>query len=166
MKPTSLYPEGVQHVVHKMRAKDREEIFATQWSDDPWAFGNAVLRMGDFGYVLHTDDGEPVVCCGAVPLWDGVWSVWMFATDRFDEISLSTHRFAKKTFFPALDYAGYHRLECRSLATHYKAHEWLEILGAYKESEVDNYGKNGESFVLYCWTKEIKNAQSNKDVLR
>lgn len=161
MKPTSLYPEGVQHIVHKMRAKDREEIFATQWSNDPWAFGNAVLRSGEFGYVLHADDGEPVVCGGAVPLWNGVWSVWMFATDRFDEISLSTHRFAKRVFFPGLEYAGYHRLECRSLATHHTAHKWLESLGAYRESEVSNYGKNGESFVLYCWTKPITNTQSN-----
>lgn len=159
MKRTELYPEGVQHVAHKMREKDRREIFATQWSDDPWAFANAVLRVGDFGYVIHTDDGEPVVCGGAVPMWDGVWSVWMFATDRFDEVALSTHRFAKKVFFPALDMAGWHRLECRSLASHTIAHKWLESLGAYKESEVTNYGKHGERFFVYCWTKPITNTQ-------
>lgn len=160
MKPTELYPDGVQYVVHNMRAKDREEIFATQWSDDPWAFGNSVLRMGEFGYVLHSDDGTPIVCCGAVPMWNGVWSVWMFATDRFDEIALSTHRFGKRIFFPALEHAGYHRLECRSLSTHLTAHQWLEALGAYRESEVSNYGKAGERFFLYCWTKPITNAQS------
>lgn len=160
MRATELYPEGVQHVVHGMRAKDREEIFATQWSDDPWAFGNQVLRSCDFGFVLHADDGEPVVCCGAVPMWDGVWSVWMFATDRFDEIALSVHKFARRVFFPALDHAGWHRLECRSIATHAVAHRWLEALGAYKESEVTNYGKNGERFLLYCWTKQPSNSQS------
>lgn len=160
MKATELYPEGVHHVVGLMRTKDREEIFATQWSDDPWAFANQVLRCGDFGFVLHADDGEPVVCCGAVPMWNGVWSVWMFATDRFDEIALSTHRFAKKVFFPALDAGGWHRLECRSLGTHDVAHRWLEVLGAYKESEAENYGKNGEPFVVYCWTKKLSEAQS------
>lgn len=161
MKPTELYPEGVQHVVHKMRAKDREEVFATQWSDDPWQLGNDILRMGGFGFVLHADDGEPVVCCGAMPMWNGVWSVWMFATDRFDEISLSTHRFAKRVFFPALDEAGWHRLECRSLGTHTVAHRWLEVLGAYKESEVFNYGSKGEDFVVYCWTKKPVDTQSD-----
>jgi hypothetical protein len=162
MKVTELYPEGVQHVVHNMRAKDKAEIYATQWTDDPWAFGNSVLRMGDFGYVLHADDGEPVVACGGVPLWNGVWSIWMFATDRFDEISLSTHRFAKKVFFPSLDYAGWHRLECRSLAAHDVAHRWLELLGATRECEVSNYGKAGEAFYLYCWTKPPSSTQSTQ----
>lgn len=161
MKATELYPEGVHHVVERMRAKDREEIFATQWTDDQFTFANQVLRCGDFGFVLHAVDGEPVVCLGAVPMWAGVWSVWMFATDRFDEIALSTHRFAKKTFFPALDQGGWHRLECRSLGTHEVAHRWLEALGAYKESEATKYGKAGESFIVYCWTKEPANTQSD-----
>jgi hypothetical protein len=160
MRPTELYPEGVHHVVERMRAKDRSEIFATQWSDDPYTFANAVLRCGDFGFVLHAADGEPVVCCGAVPMWPGVWSVWMFATDRFDEISLSTTKFAKRVFFPSLDHAGWHRLECRSLDTHKVAHRWLEALGAYKESEATKYGKQGERFFVYCWTKEPTPTQS------
>jgi hypothetical protein len=154
MKPTELYPEGVHHVVHNMRAKDREEVYATQWTDDPWAFANMILRAGEYGFVGHADDGEPVVIAGAVPMWDGVWSVWMLATDRFDEVALSAHRFAKRVFFPSLDAAGWHRLECRSLSTHETAHRWLERLGAYKESEATNYGRHGESFFVYCWTKK------------
>lgn len=161
MKATELYPEGVMHVVHNMRAKDKAEIYATQWSEDPWQFGNGVLRVGDFGFVLHADDGEPVICCGAVPMWNGVWSVWMFATDRFDEIAFSFHKWTRRVYFPALDAAGWHRLECRSLATHEVAHRWLEVLGAYKESEVANYGKHGEAFLLYCWTKKPADTQSD-----
>jgi hypothetical protein len=160
MKPTEIYYDGVHHVVSNMRQKDKEEIYATQWSDDPYAFANAIMKAGDYGFVLHTNDGEPVVVCGAVPMWEGVWSVWMFATDRFEEIALSTTKFAKKVFFPALVSAGYHRLECRSLSTHTVAHRWLEALGAYKESETTKYGKRGESFFVYCWTKEPTNTQS------
>jgi hypothetical protein len=161
MKVTELYPDGVHHVVHKMREKDQKEIFATQWSDDPWSFANGVLKCGDFGFVLHADDGEPVVCCGALAMWPGVWSVWMFATDRFDEIALSTTKFGKRVFFPALDAAGWHRMECRSLDSHDIAHRWLESFGAYKESETTKYGKGGERFFVYCWTKEPAEAQSN-----
>lgn len=160
MKATELYPEGVHHVVERMRAKDREEIYATQWSDDGYAVANHILRVCDFGFVLHADDGEPVVCCGAVPMWPGVWSVWMFATDRFNEIALSTTKFAKRVFFPALEETGWHRLECRSLDSHAVAHAWLESLGAYKESETTRYGKLGERFFVYCWTKEPVGTQS------
>lgn len=154
MKPAELTAEAVFHVVERMRAKDRAEIFATQWEDDDWKFANGVLRVANFAFALHADDGEPVACCGAVPMWEGVWSVWMFATDRFPEIAIGTHRFAKEVFFPNLDYAGWHRLECRSLASHTTAHRWLEKLGAYKESEVAKYGRNGEDFFVYCWTRD------------
>ena len=160
MKPTELYPDGVHHVVQRMRDRDLDEVLATQWSDDKEAFANSVLRVGHFGFVLHHDDGEPIVCCGAIPMWPDVWSVWMFATDRFDEIALSTTRFAKRHFFTGLDAAGWHRLECRSLDRHTVAHRWLESLGAYKESEVNNYGKRGERFFVYCWTKEHSTTHS------
>lgn len=144
-----------------MRSKDRDEVFATQWDEDSSSFANNILRVGDFGFVLHHDDGEPIVCGGAVPMWPGVWSVWMFATDRFDEIAMSTTKFAKRVFFPALDQSGWHRLECRSLASHSVAHKWLESLGAYKESESPAYGRSGETFLVYCWTRERTQAQSN-----
>lgn len=143
-----------------MRQKDVGEIFATQWSDDRDEFAGQVLKSSNLGYVLHADDGTPVVCGGAVPLWPGVWSVWMFATDRFDEIAIATHRFAKEVFFPTLENVGYVRLECRSIATHTTAHRWLEGLGARKESIVQSYGKGGEDFYLYCWTKTKVDAQS------
>lgn len=160
MKVTELYPEAVEHVVNHMRAKDKTEIYATQWSDDPVAFSAQVCRFGAYAFIGHADDGEPVVCAGAVPRWDGVWTLWMFATDRFDEVAKSAHRFARKVFFPSLDAAGWHRLEAHSIATHDVAHHWLEKLGAYKESEMANYGKNGEAFFVYCWTKQPADTQS------
>lgn len=161
MKATELYPDGVHYVVERMRSKDQDEVFATQWNNDRSSFANHILRVGDFGFVLHHDDGEPIVCGGAVPMWPGVWSVWMFATDRFDEIALSTTKFGWRVFFPALEQANWHRLECRSLSTHKIAHKWLESFGAYKESESPGYGKTGETFYVYCWTKPTSGTQSN-----
>lgn len=162
MKVTELYPEGVYHVVHNMREKDKVEIYATQWSDEPSIFSTEVCRYGNFAFVGHAEDGEPVVCAGAVPRWDGVWQLWMFATDRFPEIAMSAHRFAKTVFFPSLDAAGWHRLEAHSIGTHDVAHRWLEKLGAYKESEMTKYGKRGETFFVYCWTKEPADTQSTE----
>ena len=156
-----MYAQGVDYVVNNMRQKDKEEIFATRWSEEPAELTRSILNSGEFSFVGHADDGEPVVCAGAVPMWPGVWSVWMFATDRFNEIALSTTRFAKQVFFPALTGAGWHRLECHSLDKHYIAHKWLESLGAYKESEKKSYGKNGEGFFVYCWTKQPSTTHSN-----
>lgn len=164
MTPANLYPEGVRHVTLNMRAKDAEEIFATQWSDDREAFASSIMKCGGFGYVLHADDGEPVVAGGAVPIWPGVWSVWMFATNRFEEVAIATHRFAKKVFFPILNDVGYVRLECRSMASHTVAHRWLESLGGHREAVVSSYGKDGQNFILYCWTKPKADAQSCQDV--
>lgn len=162
MKVTELYPEGVFHVVQNMRDKDKVEIYATQWNDEPTIFATEVCRYGNFAFIGHADDNEPVVAAGAVPRWDGVWQLWMFATDRFPEIAMAAHRFAKTVFFPSLDAAGWHRLEAHSIGTHDVAHRWLEKLGAYKESEMTNYGKRGETFFVYCWTKKPADTQSTE----
>jgi hypothetical protein len=88
----------------------------------------------------------------------------MFATDRFGEIAIATHRFAKEVFFPVLKDVGYIRLECRSMASHTVAHRWLESLGGRQEAVVSSYGKDGQDFILYCWTKPKVDAQSCQDV--
>lgn len=46
------------------------------------------------------------------------------------------------------------RVEARSISTHTKAHQWLTSLGARCECELDCYGKNGESFRLFAWTRK------------
>ena len=156
MKLAKLNADDLDWVVRRMRQRDIQEIYATRWDDDPRRFVEDIMASGDFGWVAGTDDGLPVAAFGAVPLWNGVWDVWMFATDEWPRVALGVHRFIKKVMIPALEESGCHRAQCRSLATYTWSHRWLESLGAYKESELPHFGKEGELFYLYCWTRPVR----------
>jgi hypothetical protein len=53
---------------------------------------------------------------------------------------------------PALLEAGYHRAECRSLASRQDTRLWLTGLGWVEEAVLAEFGSRRENFVLYAWT--------------
>lgn len=140
-------------VIERMRDWDRREVFATRFDDDE----TALLREMSVG-ALHGQqawiagrDDCPVAVYGHLPLWPGVWSMWLVATDNFRSIGKSMTRQVRDVILPALFGAGAHRLECRSMEGHSDAHRWLELLGARREATHRGYGRGGEDFHLYVW---------------
>ena len=152
MRIADLTFDSVKHVAINMRSKDREEIFATRWSEDPEVVAEMIETLKPIGFVALADDGEPVCVLGAYEMWPKVLSVFMFATDRWNEVSIGTTKAVKRTLIPYALSEKFIRAECKSLSTHEDAHRWLESLGASKESEHPCYGKNGETFFTYSWT--------------
>lgn len=151
MRISDLNEPALAYVARHMRAADRDEIFATRWSDDPASVVAAVLSGGTFAWVAGLE--RPIAAIGAMPMWEGVWSVWMFATDDFRQIRFGLTRFVVRSMIPALRASGAHRAECRSIATHTEAHRWLELLGAEREATLRGYGRRGEDFELYVWRR-------------
>jgi hypothetical protein len=140
------------YICRNLREADRDELFATRWSDDPDALAaEAFTRWGEMAYIAHGQDGMPIAAIGATPCWGGVWSAWMFGTDRFGEVGKGLTRWVKKVMIPSIVDAGCHRAEARSLGSHAVAHRWMETLGAKPESVLRRYGRNKEDFVLYVW---------------
>lgn len=148
-------------IVDRLRERDRREIFATRWDDDPASLVSGLLAGGEFGWVAGVD-GLPIAAFGAVPTWAGNWQVWMFATDDWPKVALGVTRFIRKVMIPTLEKVGCHRAECRSMEGHDVAHRWLKSLGAHKESELSHYGRDGETFHLYCWTRPVTRPHSSE----
>lgn len=142
---------GALYVVENMRDWDRREVFAGRWTDDPYPVA-AELAACDFAWLAGTD--RPIAAVGAFPKWPGVWSVLMIATDEFRSIHLSLTKFVKRVIIPTLVESGAHRAECHSLEGHEEAHRWLELLGARREGTCYGYGRNGENFHCYVWSRE------------
>ena len=141
------------YVAEKMREADRHEIFATKFHDSPLSLAwECINSSASFGWTIGKD--VPICAIGAHVLWPGVWSVWMFATDRFPEVGLFTTRFVKKRIIKALLPIA-HRAQCYSVADHVEAHKWLVKLGASKEAVIQNYGKNAETFYLFSWSQYV-----------
>jgi hypothetical protein len=150
-----LHGDAVAFVARNMRAQDRAEIFATRFDDDAGRVAAETVAFARFGCVAWSDRGgqEPVAVACAIPSWPGVWSVGMYATDRWPEVAQATTRWIKGVLIPDLTAAGAHRAECRSLASHATAHRWLQRLGAAREARLAAYGRNREDFFLYAWTR-------------
>lgn len=145
--------EPLEHIIHNLRAQDREEAFCQKAYDDP-ARLTRELFFGAGGMVwIAYSHNEPVAVVGALEIWPGVWSAWMLATDKFSKVGTLVTRFIRKRLIPTLNELGAHRCEARSLASHEEAHRWLESLGAVKEAELKRYGKNGQDFFVYRWDR-------------
>lgn len=138
------------YIAQRMRELDKEEIYATRWTNNPKDLAEDGMMIPHMSWIAAAD-GEPVAGFGAVPMHPGCWAVWMFATDKWPKVALSVTRYIKKKLIPSLQQAGAVRAECRSHANHHIAHKWLDSLGAVKESTLKKYGKDGEDFYLFKW---------------
>lgn len=141
------------YIVEHMREWDRREIFATRWSDDEAEYAESIFETcRGYGWIAQVES-VPVAFVGGAPTYPNVWSVGMFATDDFPKIGLPFTRFVRNHFIRGLVESGAIRAECKSMEGHEAAHRWLEALGAEREAKHLEYGKNGETFFTYCWTK-------------
>lgn len=146
LKPAE-WPD-IASVAARMRERDRAEICALQYTDNPVEAVSLLQHRAYIGVTLWTGD-EPQAVIGARPLWPGVASAFMFATDRWPEVARIGTKYVRRVLIPSLAAAGVHRLEAKSLADHDTAHRWMERFGAERECTLYGYGKGGEDFVVF-----------------
>lgn len=95
-------------------------------------------------------DGVLVCIAGAVVTHPGVASTFMYATDDFRKVVLEVTHYFKDTLFPLLKRRGVHRVHSLSLADDPEGRRWKEdVLGAWPEAYLDQYGKRKEGFLLH-----------------
>lgn len=149
--------DDVLTVARNMRERDRAEIYATTYGADPTELARNAVATGDFRWGAYLD-GRPVAMFGAYPRWPRVWTAWAFATDDFHRVAVSMTRHMLRFCMPALLASGAHRVDAMALASHRDSRSWMEITGARAEFTVENWGKNGEKFVQYVWTRQALHA--------
>lgn len=144
---------AVLHVAERMREQDRAEIFARAWpgQDTPARLAMDVLQHARFGATVHAADGEPVAAMGLSPLLPGIYSAWMFASDRWAEVWRLAVRHAVLVIQPAAVASGMWRAQCHSLEGHHSAHAFLRWLGFRAEGEAVPMGVQRERFIPFGW---------------
>lgn len=146
-------PELIHHVALRMREDDFQEIVNGGWCDTREELAEFLARfhIGEANNVMVFGDtpDNPIAVAGAFVLRPGVWSVFMFATEDWPKIEKAGTKWARKHFFPSFAAVKAHRLECQSISTHAKAHQWLEFFGFKPESVLKGYGRNGEDYINY-----------------
>lgn len=145
--------EGLRYICEHLRERDRAEIFATRYVETADALAADTLQCGDFQWMVCLD-GVPVASIGAFPAVPNVWTVWAYGTDQWPRVVRALTKHVRRFMAPALMQTSAVRVHCFALKTHTEARNWLEALGARPEHELDNWGKNGQTFILYSWTRE------------
>lgn len=141
-------------VARNLRERDREELFATSWTDTAEEVAERAAAAGAMRWVACLD-GEPVALIGVTPRWPKVWQAWAFGTDHWPRVVLSLTRHARRFMLPAVFHSGAIRVECYALESHTDARRWLVALGAQAERTLPDWGKQGETFVVYRWTRQV-----------
>lgn len=143
--------EEALYVAENLRERDRREIFATRWEDDPNGLALDTVAAGGFSWVASYKD-RPVAVIGATPRWPKVWTAWAYGTDEWPRVVRRLTKHVRRFMMPALRNAGAIRVDCIALEEHHDARRWLTALGAQQEKTLASWGRNGETFVGYSWT--------------
>lgn len=166
MKTTIEIKQGTRltatWVAAHARQKDRDELLACVGS------GNitvpAVLCSDSTPPEMHWCaylDGEPVAAMGVAHhpvVTPTIGNVWLFATDKVRRVVPAVSRHFVLNAPRLARERGIKRLEIRASSDHDIAARWIERLGARHVAELEDFGKNGETFHMYEWTWRTWNA--------
>lgn len=102
-------------------------------------------------------EGEPEVAFGCSPntYAGNVQSLWMFGTDRSRLAIPAITNFFHDVIIPSLVETGKTRVEVRALSTNETTIRWLTKVGLRMGTVLNEYGRNGENFVLLYTTREL-----------
>jgi hypothetical protein len=151
MRVQPLALRAVLDVAERMRESDRREVYAMCWpgADTPEALAMEVMRVSRFGATIHTADGQAQAALGLAPVLPGVFSAWMFATDRWREVWRTAARHARDVMRPTAEAAGMWRAQCHSAADHPDAHAFLRWVGFRAEGVPVPLGRGREMFIPF-----------------
>lgn len=151
---TEIVPEPLVHVLMHLRDKDREEIAAVRGEISP---GEIAIQLGKLSVLGQAwlfwdeDTGEPSACLGSYPMTPTCSGCWAFGTDRWDKVVATVTKHIHRIMIPALLKGGFHRAECRALASREDTRRWLTGLGWKAEAVLSGFGVRREDFTLFAW---------------
>jgi hypothetical protein len=153
----------LSYIAANLRPDDHAEIDCqfTEWSPAMIA----AVSMQGMAYVVEID-GNPEAAFGAHEDRQGLWTAWSWGTRRMWRCVPRITRFFFTVLGPDVAAQGAWRVEARSLAGNALAERWLTRLGATRRCDLPRYGKDGQGFVLWDWTRDSWANVHRKPVLK
>lgn len=168
MKRVTIEPANLRDasfVCANLRPLDQREVFC-QMPDGLKTYELAegmLMQPGIDEHVLIAKlDGQPVGFFGVSPMNAACSSIWALGTKDFRRAAPAVTRHVVDVIVPRLVELGVRGLEARSIVSHLEAHRWMISTGAVVHGEPFEYGKNGELFLLFRWTKAALSLHQSK----
>lgn len=156
MKITDAEFKPLLYILKNLRVDDQVEMEATQGETYPAEFARMITNLDKrkgLAWIAYHDE-RPAGVWGAYVMTPRCLSVWAFGTDDFRHVIRPVTRHIRIAMIPALLGAGYHRAECRALATRHDTRRWLNMLGFRAEAVLSGFGVRREDFILFAWTAD------------
>jgi hypothetical protein len=141
--------------------RDRDEILAVQFDDDPEFLTKRTMAMKNFAW-LACIDGKPAGIFGAAPCWPGHWEAFAYGSEDYPKVIVPLTRHVRRFCVPALIHYHVRLVKCWVQASYLEARRWvlMAIPGAIEACLVQDFGRNGEDFVMITWRpQEAQNGQ-------
>lgn len=138
-------------VARSLPEEELQQIAAFGGNTDSEAIAVGLRQNAAFMWTLRTDDdGEPLVVFGAVQTGPTIYRTFFLANARaWDEFGKEVTNITIQTIDEVKEVMGTIRLETYCLPEREKARRWYDKIGLKFDAELDGFGVNGESAVLY-----------------
>lgn len=138
------------YIAFHMRADDKKEILATRKDIFLNEFAYDCMIWG--GWCVRNKSGVPVAMGGVTECWQGVGNAWMVGTDDVPKHGIEITKLTKSVLVN-----NYHlgRIQAWSAAFHLSSHPWLKSLGFREGARLDQFGKDGEQFIVFEMLKGV-----------
>ncbi len=147
----------VAYVGAYMRQRDRDEFIAlTHFASYGELVFSLIERFASHPDVFVVHDEEPVAVGGMILHRPNVATLLFFATDKFAAVGRPFTRFVKKQLFRTYVERGVHRIEAQALADYGEVRSWLNVLGLTAEATMPGFGRDGQTYIQYAWTKSVR----------
>jgi hypothetical protein len=141
----------LSYVASRLRQADRAEIDCQLPGWSPLFL--AAVHLQGLAWTASWK-GNPEMAFGCGEQRQGLWTAWSWGSEECWRCSPSVVDFIKTVSMPSILETDATRVEARALDGNLFAEKFLWYLGATRRCELPGYGVNGETFVLYDWTRE------------
>lgn len=165
IKPANL--SMTSWVAAYMRDIDKREIYPMQTHERSEYLAYQCVHLAKRWKYNVFIDNVPVATYGILEPRQGLGELFAFGTKRiYGAMRVMTDHIRNEVAKEVFADQSIHRLECRSSVEHKQAHGWIKSIGMFESRPLDNYGKNGEDYLLFEVTRKSIGSRSWEQYLK
>jgi hypothetical protein len=155
--------KSLYDMLGRLRSVDILELDAVRGRADPYKIERDLIAANaEIWLAFPTGSGEPAAAFGFHGMTPTCAGVFAFGTDDWPLVVKGMTRRILRDIMPMAPKWGFHRAECRALASRQDVRRWLLGLGWRAEAVLSEFGSRREDFILYAWTAPHEAHPDNK----
>ena len=110
------------------------------------------LEKASYSYTVVCGD-DIVMCCGLLPMWDGVADTWMLGSVKLHKHRSDFIRHAKGAMLSVFKDLGMRRVQGAVSVNWEEAARFAHYMGFEEEGVMRKYGPDGSDYIRVAWVR-------------